>query len=214
LSLNLVALAEERRIVLLARENNHQKETGGMERRQRRIIDPYQVKLHSRMIAEYFQANDVRLFQHDRGKELCDCLTKRTDRIAASVTDTVPWGFVCGFPTKRGDLYGGAHYSQSCSATLTLQGAAIQDASVRFGDGSTLPFTPCKKGYVPVTRHGHHVLACPLHDKARSARREKEKGVLRNGEVDPTYFWERHVDTNNHVEDDQRETRLKKQKRS
>jgi len=91
-----------------------------------------------------------------------------------------------------GDLYGGAHYSQSCSASLTQQGRAIRNASVRFGDGQTLPFTPCKKGYVPVVdRNGRKVkmYACLHHDGARRERVEREGGSFRRGEVDLTRFW-------------------------
>jgi len=104
----------------------------------------------------------------------------------------VPWGYVCGYPTThRGDLYGGAHYCQSSSATLTPQGRAIQQASERFGDGSTLPFTPCKKGYIPVNAHGKRMAACPLHDKARWARLKKEGHCFRKGEVDLRILWKR-----------------------
>jgi len=56
---------------------------------------------------------------------------------------------VCGYPTRNGDLYGGGHYIELSSATLTIQGRAIKEASMKFGDGNTLPFTPCKKGYKP-----------------------------------------------------------------
>lgn len=106
------------------------------------------------------------------------------------MTDEVPWGYVCGYPTERGDLYGGAHYSQSSSADLTPQGRAIRDASIRFGDGTTLPFTPCKKGYAPIVE-GKRFYACPLHDKERRKRVRKEKGVFRMGEVDLNLFWQR-----------------------
>jgi len=103
----------------------------------------------------------------------------------------VPWGFICGYPTDRGDLYGGAHYSQSCG-NFTPQGKAIQEASERFGDGKTLPFTPCKKGYVPInTFDGTRMAACPLHNKHRWARLRKEKMCFRKGEVDLNFFWER-----------------------
>jgi hypothetical protein len=87
-----------------------------------------------------------------------------------------------------GDLYGGAHYSQSASATLTLQGRAIQDASRRFGDGSTLPFTPCKRGFVPMIQ-GKPMFACRLHHEQRYKRFMKEGETFRPGEVDLNVFW-------------------------
>mmetsp|Transcript_7189 Transcript_7189/g.17525 ORF Transcript_7189/g.17525 Transcript_7189/m.17525 type:complete len:151 (+) Transcript_7189:298-750(+) len=32
---------------------------------------------------------------------------------------------------------------------MTLQGRAIKRAAIDFGDGKTLPFAPCKRGYAP-----------------------------------------------------------------
>lgn len=105
-----------------------------------------------------------------------------------------------------GDLYGGAHYIQSGSATLlTLQGKAIVRAAETFGDGRTLPFTPCKKGYIPVAKivdkktgsvTFQRRYACPLHDDARRQRCNKNKNdsrpSFRSGEVNLTLFWERY----------------------
>jgi hypothetical protein len=90
---------------------------------------------------------------------------------------------VCGYPTFKGDLYGGAHYSESAAATMTPQGRAIKKAGMDFGDGKSLPFTPCKKGYIPMG-NGKRMVACPLHNKARTKRLEKEMGRFRKGEVD------------------------------
>jgi hypothetical protein len=90
---------------------------------------------------------------------------------------------VCGYPTSKGDLYGGAHYSESAAATMTPQGRAIKKAAMDFGDGKSLPFTPCKKGYIPMV-NGKRMVACPLHNKARTKRLEKEKDQFRKGEVD------------------------------
>jgi hypothetical protein len=159
--------------------------------------------------------------------------------IEASATADVPWGYVCGYPTRRGkqrraarvsalllpgtvgrfpfvlipnttclreflltgttapgqrdakhpgDLYGGAHYSQSSSAALTPQGRAIASASRRFGDGRTLPFTPCKRGYIPVVG-GRPMLACHLHDRHRRRRFRRERSTFRAGEVDLSVWW-------------------------
>jgi len=101
----------------------------------------------------------------------------------------VPWGFVCGYPTESGDLYGGAMYVQSASATLTPQGRAIRNASIRFGDGETLPFRTCKKGYIPVV-NGRHMYVCYLHHKQREERVKKEGDSFRRGELDLcATFW-------------------------
>ena len=91
-----------------------------------------------------------------------------------------------------GDLYGGAHYSKLCSANLTLQGKAMQDVAWKFGDGQTLPFTPCKKGYKPMSNNTSKIIqmyACPLHDKERRKRVIKEGNTFRKGEVDLNIFW-------------------------
>ena len=82
-------------------------------------------------------------------------------------------------------------YCQSASADLTPQGRAIRDASVRFGDGETLPFRTCKKGYLPIV-DGKKMYACYLHSRMRSLRVQKEEGKFRPGEVDlEAMFWRR-----------------------
>mmetsp|Transcript_8454 Transcript_8454/g.16165 ORF Transcript_8454/g.16165 Transcript_8454/m.16165 type:complete len:134 (+) Transcript_8454:191-592(+) len=111
--------------------------------------------------------------------------------ISASVTDEVPWGFVCGYPTRKGDLYGGAHYMQSSSADMTPQGRAIRDVSIRFGNARTLPFTPCKKGFIPFA-NGERKYACPLHNKERRRRVLGAGGAFRKGELDLNMFWKRY----------------------
>jgi hypothetical protein len=84
-------------------------------------------------------------------------------------------------------LYGGAHYV--ASAAQTLQGQAIRQAAIDFGDGRTLPFTPCKKGYQPVVK-GQRMVACSLHNAHRQKRLNKEKGQRRDAEADPQeLFW-------------------------
>jgi hypothetical protein len=91
-------------------------------------------------------------------------------------------------PSFLGDLYGGAHYSPSSSADLTPQGKSIVAAAMQFGNGETLPFTPCKKGYVPVV-DGRRLFACPLHNKAREKRVGKENGIFRPGEINLNLLW-------------------------
>jgi hypothetical protein len=66
---------------------------------------------------------------------------------------------------------------------MTPQGKAIKKAALDFGNGKSLPFTPCKKGYAPMANK-KRMVACPLHNKARTKRLEKEKGRFRKGEVD------------------------------
>jgi hypothetical protein len=73
---------------------------------------------------------------------------------------------------------------------MTLQGRAIHEAAVRFGDGTTLPFTPCKKGYLPTNVDGQPMFACAFHHEQRRRRFMKEKQQFRNGEVDLRMFWE------------------------
>jgi hypothetical protein len=98
---------------------------------------------------------------------------------------------VCGYPTTSGsgDLYGGGHYIDSSAATMTLQGRAIKQAAIDFGDGKTLPFTPCKKGYIPII-NGKEMVACQYHNTKREKRLAKEDGKVRAGEADPEkLFW-------------------------
>lgn len=64
----------------------------------------------------------------------------------------------------------------------------MQEAALKFGDGATLPFTPCKKGYQPFAG-SKPMCACPLHDEERRKRVKKEAGVFRKGEVDLNIFW-------------------------
>ena len=93
--------------------------------------------------------------------------------------------------SQTGDLYGGAHYLQSSSANLTPQGRAIQQASRRFGNGRTLPFTPCKKGFIPHV-NGERRYACPLHHQARRRRVVSNEGGFRPGELDLHVLWQRY----------------------
>lgn len=39
--------------------------------------------------------------------------------MGASATAEVPFGFICGFPTRSGDLYGGNLYGRSAAAAAT-----------------------------------------------------------------------------------------------
>ena len=89
----------------------------------------------------------------------------------------------------------------SSASKVTLQGRAIKQAAVDFGDGKTLPFCPCKRGYVPILKipsetggepaaATKYMVACSFHEKARRKRLAREKGKLRRGEADPkALFW-------------------------
>mmetsp|Transcript_4370 Transcript_4370/g.5978 ORF Transcript_4370/g.5978 Transcript_4370/m.5978 type:complete len:146 (-) Transcript_4370:99-536(-) len=80
-------------------------------------------------------------------------------------------------------------YVQSASSDLTPQGRAIKDAAVRFGDGETLPFSPCKRGYIPVV-NGKRMYACHIHTKERRKRLKREGGKFRLGEKRLSDFWD------------------------
>lgn len=80
-------------------------------------------------------------------------------------------------------------YTQSSCATLTAQGIAIREAACHFGDGKTLPFSPCKRGYIPVVDGGRK-FACHLHHKMREKRFNEEGGKFRLGEKPLTDFWD------------------------
>ena len=72
---------------------------------------------------------------------------------------------------------------------MTPQGRAMKQAAIDFGNGQTLPFTPCKKGYIPIVGT-KRMMACPLHNKAREKRLAKDKFKFRPGEVDLSkMFW-------------------------
>jgi hypothetical protein len=75
----------------------------------------------------------------------------------------------------------------SSAACMTLQGKAIKQAAIDFGNGQTLPFTPCKKGFIPLIGKERR-FACPLHNKAREKRLAREQGKFRPGEVDLNLF--------------------------
>ena len=82
----------------------------------------------------------------------------------------MPHGFICGFPTQNGDLYGGSMYIQSAAASLTLQGAALREATMIFGEeGEGIAHGTCKYKYQPVKDGVKHV-ACWQHESARRKR--------------------------------------------
>lgn len=79
-------------------------------------------------------------------------------------------------------------YAPSSCTHLTPQGIAIKEAAVRFGDGQTLPFSPCKRGYIPIVG-GERRYACHLHHEQRMKRVKNEGGLFRQGEEELSRFW-------------------------
>jgi hypothetical protein len=73
---------------------------------------------------------------------------------------------------------------------MTPQGRAIHEATTKFGDGKTLPFTPCKKGYIPFHKTtGERVYACMYHHKYRRKRLMTDNGMaFRIGEINLNLF--------------------------
>lgn len=88
-------------------------------------------------------------------------------------------------------MYGGSHYIRSAAANMTAQGRSIFNAAIRFGDGRTLPFPPCKRYYNPygVDEMGNRMkmYACRLHHELRKKRVMKEG--WRDGEKRLDDFW-------------------------
>lgn len=74
------------------------------------------------------------------------------------------------------------------SSNHTPQGVAIRDVSVKFGDGETLPYAPCKKGYYPLV-DGVKMYACRLHNAKRKKRITREFNTFRLGETPLDKFW-------------------------
>lgn len=152
-------------------------------------------------IVGFFPANDTKLPPAQRLKPpgAMSAATLLFEVRLAKTFHMEPSSFINGTNTDTrphsttGDLYGGAHYLQSSSATLTAQGRAIREASSRFGDGATLPFTPCKRGYLPFNSDGERMVACSLHHAQRWKRLLDKNGKFsfRKGEVNLNdAFWQ------------------------
>jgi hypothetical protein len=85
----------------------------------------------------------------------------------------------------------------------------MQAVALRFGDGETLPFTPCKKGFKPIAG-SRPMYACPLHDKERRRRVTKEGGIFRKGEVDLNVFWKSNGNTEPDIQNTDKDEESKK----
>ena len=81
-------------------------------------------------------------------------------------------------------------YLPSSCKDLTPQGKAIHQAAVPFGDGQTLPFSPCKRGFIPIV-DGERKYAYHLHHEERMRRVNKESEMFRPGEMVLSKFWYR-----------------------
>lgn len=107
--------------------------------------------------------------------------------VSSFIYNSVPLGFVCGYPVPNGELYGGSMFLRSAAAD-TLQGKAIARINSTFGTDQlhrsgreTIGIPVCKKKYKPfaftmppqdgkntaveVTR----MYACPVHHPLRLA---------------------------------------------
>merc|ERR1719162_57820 len=84
-------------------------------------------------------------------------------------------------------------YSKSSCSELTPQGIAIKDVAVRFGNGKTMPYSPCKRGYIAIVR-GEKMYACTLHNESRMKRIRHEGCVFRSGERDLNDLWNKDLE--------------------
>ena len=95
----------------------------------------------------------------------------------------MPYGFICGFPTKGGgDLYGGNLYGRSQQAKTGLQAAAAAAAAARWGAGAAgrecIGHSVCKGKYRP-WKGVERQYGCFRHHAARRAK--VQRGGLREG---------------------------------
>lgn len=97
----------------------------------------------------------------------------------------MPYGFVCGYPTARGDLYGGSHYLASAQDAAGLQAQATALALARWGEGEVgrevISHPVCKGKYRPWGPNGEQLFGCFRHSAARKKR--IERAGLREGWV-------------------------------
>ena len=85
----------------------------------------------------------------------------------------MPHGFICGFPTRGGDLYGGTLYARSAAAP-SAQSCAQAAARRRWGAGPAgreeIPHPVCKGKYTPWSRDGERMFGCFRHHAIRKQR--------------------------------------------
>lgn len=122
-------------------------------------------------------------------------------------------------------------YIRSAADEATAQGRAIRRTTLLFGNGETLPFSPCKRGYIPLVvvddkagqehgkgrkrkrkeshspnqdqEHGKQpFVACSFHHEKRMARLKKESFLYRKGEMNLNVFWSLQNNNNEDHDDD------------
>jgi hypothetical protein len=88
----------------------------------------------------------------------------------------VPYGFICGWPTQGGDLYGGNMYVSSAADAAGLQARASAAAVLRWGSGDpgVIAHSVCKGKYQP-WKGGARQYGCFRHHALR------EKKILKHG---------------------------------
>ena len=99
----------------------------------------------------------------------------------------MPYGFICGFPTNGGDLYGGNLYGKPAAGRTGdpgLQALAQAAASAQWGSGppgrEQIAHSVCKGKFQPWARDGsERLFGCFRHHAVRKAR--IAKGGLREG---------------------------------
>ena len=89
------------------------------------------------------------------------------------MTADVPCGFICGYPTRNGDLYGGNAYGSSLGSGL--QAAAQAAATATWGTGppgrEVIAHPVCKGKYQPFHRKtGEKMYGCFRHSAKRAAK--------------------------------------------
>ena len=84
----------------------------------------------------------------------------------------MPNGYICGFPTRGGDLYGGNLYGKPAAAP-SAQACAQAAACRLWGTGprgrEEIPHSVCKGKYVP-WRRGERMFGCFRHHAIRKRR--------------------------------------------
>ena len=94
----------------------------------------------------------------------------------ASATAEVPYGYICGWPTKGGDLYGGNMYVGSAADAAGLQALASAAAVRKWGSGpagrEVIAHSVCKGKYQP-WKGGVRQYGCFRHHALRLAKVQK-----------------------------------------
>jgi hypothetical protein len=88
----------------------------------------------------------------------------------------VPYGYICGWPTRNGDLYGGNMYVGSAADAAGLQARASAAAVALWGSGpagrEVIAHPVCKGKYQP-WKAGVRQYGCFRHHTLRQAKVQK-----------------------------------------